>query len=103
MSLPVDASAGQALALLSRFRVEFYECLYARSDALFELSDAVLCADGPVKTLVELSLAVEHGVGTAPCTPRWTGAGWSRPDCVARWPACRCRRRPTDVSWWPWM
>ena len=35
----------------------------ARADALFELTDAVLCADGPVKTLVELSLAVEHRRG----------------------------------------
>ncbi|MFE1458942.1 NF041680 family putative transposase [Streptomyces sp. NPDC058735] len=49
--------------MLSRFRVEFYECLYARADALFELTDAVLCADGPVKTLVELSLAAEHRRG----------------------------------------
>ena len=63
MSLPVDAPAGDALGILSRFRVEFYECLYARQDALFELTDAVLCADGPVKTLVELSLAVEHRRG----------------------------------------
>ncbi|MFF4860994.1 transposase, partial [Streptomyces sp. NPDC001231] len=58
MSLPVDAPAGEALGVLSRFRVEFYDCLYSRADALFELTDAVLCADGPVKTLVELSLAV---------------------------------------------
>ncbi|MDX3643108.1 helix-turn-helix transcriptional regulator [Streptomyces sp. MB09-02B] len=29
----------------------FYECLCARADSLFELTDAVLCADGPVKTL----------------------------------------------------
>ncbi|TXS54759.1 transposase, partial [Streptomyces sp. sk2.1] len=57
MSLSADAPTGQALDVLSRFRVEFYECLYARADALFELTDAVLCADGPVKTLVELSLA----------------------------------------------
>ena len=42
---------------------EFYECLYARRDALFALTDAVLCADGPVKTLVELSLAIEHQRG----------------------------------------
>ncbi|MGB9998724.1 NF041680 family putative transposase [Streptomyces pseudogriseolus] len=41
----------------------YYECLYQRADALFELTDAVLCADGPVKTLVELSLAVEHRRG----------------------------------------
>ncbi|MGW0786360.1 hypothetical protein [Streptomyces sp. NPDC002913] len=46
--------------MLFRFRVEFYESLYARSDALFELTGAVLCTDGPVRTLVELSLALEH-------------------------------------------
>jgi len=51
------------LSVLSRFRIEFYDCLYVRSDALFELADAVLCADGPVKTLVELSLAAEHRRG----------------------------------------
>ncbi|MER6678577.1 NF041680 family putative transposase [Streptomyces sp. NPDC000983] len=63
MSLPVDVPGSKALGLLSRFRVEFYECLYKRADALFELTDAVLCADGPVKTLVELSLAAEHRRG----------------------------------------
>jgi hypothetical protein len=31
-----------------------------RADGLFELADAVLCADGPVRTLVGLSLAPEH-------------------------------------------
>lgn len=46
--------------MFSHFRADLYDCLYARSDAIFELTDAVLCADGPVKTLVELSLAVEH-------------------------------------------
>lgn len=63
MSLPVDVPASEALGLLSRFRVEFYECLYKRADTLFELTDAVLCSDGPVKTLVELSLAAEHRRG----------------------------------------
>lgn len=63
MSLPVDVPGSEALGLLSRFRVDFYECLYKRADALFELTDAVLCADGPVKTLVELSLAAEHRRG----------------------------------------
>jgi hypothetical protein len=51
------------LGLLSRFRVEFYESLYTRADALFELADAVLCTDGPVNTLVELCLATEHRRG----------------------------------------
>ena len=35
----------------------------ARADALFELSDAVLCADGPVRSLVELTLLAEHRRG----------------------------------------
>ncbi|MFI9333101.1 NF041680 family putative transposase [Kitasatospora sp. NPDC052868] len=63
MSLPVDAPAGDALGILSRFRVEFYESLYKRADVLFELTDALLCTDGPVKTLVDLSLAAEHRRG----------------------------------------
>jgi hypothetical protein len=41
---------------LAWFRREFYACLTARADALFELTDAVLCADGPVTSLVELTL-----------------------------------------------
>jgi hypothetical protein len=48
---------------LSRFRQESYRCLPARADALFELAEAVLCADGPVRSLVELSLAPEHRRG----------------------------------------
>jgi hypothetical protein len=49
--------------LLSRFWGDFYGCLTARSDALFELADAVLWADGPVKTLVGLAPAPEHRRG----------------------------------------
>lgn len=52
-----------AFAELSRFRTELYACLAHGPDALFELGDALLCADGPVKTLVELSLAPEHQRG----------------------------------------
>ncbi|WP_413754734.1 NF041680 family putative transposase [Streptomyces sp. MMBL 11-3] len=52
-----------AFAELSCFRAEFYACLAGRRDALFELGDALLCSDGPVKTLVELSLEVEHRRG----------------------------------------
>jgi hypothetical protein len=51
------------LAVLSRFRLEFRACLTARGDELFELADAVLCADGPVRTLAGLSLAPEHRRG----------------------------------------
>ncbi|MFJ4910631.1 NF041680 family putative transposase [Streptomyces sp. NPDC093249] len=35
----------------------------ARADAFFELADALLCADGPVRTPVELSLLAEHRRG----------------------------------------
>jgi len=61
-SLPEDAGAGP-LAVLSRLRREFHACLTARRDEIFELADAVLCTDGPVKTLAALSLAPEHRRG----------------------------------------
>lgn len=55
--------AAAALGDLSGFRQDFYLCLTARADALFDLTDAVLCADGPVTSLVELSLEPEHRRG----------------------------------------
>ncbi|MEU8202018.1 hypothetical protein [Streptosporangium sp. NPDC049046] len=58
----------EALAELSGFRGEFYACLTARADELFELTEALLCAAGPVTTLVDLALAPNTGTGTAPCT-----------------------------------
>jgi hypothetical protein len=58
-----DHAHGSALGDLSRFRRDFYGSLGARADALFELSEAVLCADGPVTSLVELSLVAEHRRG----------------------------------------
>ncbi|HEX7305982.1 NF041680 family putative transposase [Lentzea sp.] len=48
---------------LSGLRQEFYRCLPRRADALFELTDAILCADGPVRSVAELSLAGEHRRG----------------------------------------
>src|SRR3954452_1458006 len=48
---------------LACFRQEFYVSLTARADALFELTDAVLCVDGPVRSLVELTLVAEHRRG----------------------------------------
>ena len=49
--------------MLSRFRLEFHARLIVRGDELFELADAVLCADGPVRTLAGLSLAPEYRRG----------------------------------------
>ncbi|MGW5346475.1 NF041680 family putative transposase [Streptomyces sp. NPDC004050] len=63
MSLLHRDARREPLAELSRFRGEFFSCLTARSDALFELADAVLCGDGPVRSLAELSLVGEHRRG----------------------------------------
>ena len=62
VSLPEDASTGP-LAVLSQFRREFHACLSARADELSELADAVLCTDGPVRSLAGLSLIPEHRRG----------------------------------------
>lgn len=58
-----DGGREGALGELTRFRQELYRCLPLRGDALFELCDAVLCSEGPVTTLVGLSLAAEHRRG----------------------------------------
>ena len=71
----------EALGQLSSFRSAFYECLNARGDELFELTDAVLCSSGPVTSLPELSLAGVHRRGRdkdGPVRPvqarSWAGA-----------------------------
>ncbi|WP_224275573.1 NF041680 family putative transposase [Streptomyces sp. LS1784] len=64
MSSVVHAAAHRsALAELSSFRMELYEAMPSRADALFELVDAVLCAAGPVVSLPELSLEAVHRRG----------------------------------------
>ena len=50
----VQAEVGLRNRLIG-FRAEAYRCFVARADALFELADAVLTADHPVDSLVELS------------------------------------------------
>src|SRR5215472_6045849 len=63
----VEPGAGgdqvQARDRLASFREELYRCLTARADELFELADAVLCAEGPVRVLAGLSLAPGHARG----------------------------------------
>jgi hypothetical protein len=60
---PLADGQAEAGARLARFRGEFYQCLTRRRDALFELTDAVLCAPGPVTSLPELSLDPAHRRG----------------------------------------
>jgi hypothetical protein len=58
-----EGDRDEAVGRLFVFRAEFYDCLSARADALFELTDAVLCARGPVTSLPELSLEEVHRRG----------------------------------------
>lgn len=63
MSALTPAGSRNVFAELSRFRTAFYGCLSARADAFSELTDALLGADGPTRTPVELSLLAEHQRG----------------------------------------
>lgn len=58
-----EGNGGADADRLTRFRGEFYRCLSRRADALFELTDALLCAGGPVTSLVDLTLVAEHRRG----------------------------------------
>jgi hypothetical protein len=48
---------------LRAFRLSFYECLHRRGDALFELADAILAADGAAPSPAHLSLEASHRRG----------------------------------------
>ncbi|MGW1766109.1 NF041680 family putative transposase [Streptomyces sp. NPDC002073] len=63
MSLLHHDARAEAFAEASRFRGDFYGCLTSRRDVLFELTDALLCADGPVTSPVDLTLLAEHRRG----------------------------------------
>jgi hypothetical protein len=58
-----DTAGVEFLTVLSRFRTDFYHCQTARADALFELTGALLCTDGAVRSLVDLTLTPEHRPG----------------------------------------
>jgi len=57
------AGAVDRYMALREFRARLYGCLTARADALFELCDAILCADHAVTSLVQLSLVPEFRRG----------------------------------------
>ena len=48
---------------LHSFRHSLYECPYRRGDALFKLTDAILCADAAAPSPVNLSLQPAHRRG----------------------------------------
>ncbi|WP_446220658.1 NF041680 family putative transposase [Micromonospora sp. IBHARD004] len=62
LGLP-DTPTTDPASVLAGLRRDFYQCLTRRADVLFELTDAVLCADGPVHSLVDLTLTAEHRRG----------------------------------------
>jgi len=65
-SLDPAGGGDQGLATADRlrdFRGEWYRCLGRRADELFELTEALLCAEGPVQSLVGLCLTPEHRRG----------------------------------------
>jgi hypothetical protein len=62
ISVP-DVDPAGVFGRLAGFRAELHRCLTRRADALFELVDAVLCGDTPVRSLVELSLSGAHRRG----------------------------------------
>ncbi|MGH3184484.1 MAG: transposase, partial [Streptosporangiaceae bacterium] len=53
----------RALERLREFRSGLYDCLTLRADALFELTDAILCADHAVTSLVRVCLEPEFTRG----------------------------------------
>ena len=57
-----ESGADPRVDLVS-FHEEFYRWLPTRGNALFELTDALLCSGTAVRTLVELSLAAENRRG----------------------------------------
>jgi DDE superfamily endonuclease len=103
-----EGRPGDAFGELAAFRSQLHRCLTARADALFELTDALLCTDGPVRTLVGLSLAAAHRRGHGAL---YDGLNHGRVDVarlratLARLPLARSRdgrlMLAVDVS--PWL
>ena len=72
-SVDLAGGAGQSVAVeelsrLRNLRGQVYQCLGRRADELFELTDALLCAEGPVKSLVGCAWSRSIAEGTAPST-----------------------------------
>jgi hypothetical protein len=58
-----DDARRDAFDFASHFREDFYACLTRRGDTLFEVTDAMLCENGPVTSPVDLTLVAEHRRG----------------------------------------
>ncbi|GGK83938.1 hypothetical protein GCM10010094_51360 [Streptomyces flaveus] len=63
MSLLHHDARHEAFGFTSHFREDFYGCLTRSGDTLFEVTDAMLCENGPVTSPVDLTLLAEHRRG----------------------------------------
>lgn len=91
-----DAGRGATIGELTRFREGVRQCLTRWGDALFELSEAVLCAEGSVSSLVRLCLEPEFRRGHGSV---YQGLAWGRID-ADRLRDLLVAHRPMD---WPPM
>jgi hypothetical protein len=58
-----DGHTMEPLDALRAFRRSFYGCFHRRRDAIFELTDAILAADGAIPSPAHLSLQASHRRG----------------------------------------
>ncbi|MEU1953417.1 transposase [Nocardia rhamnosiphila] len=93
-----DTGCAGTVGDLSGFRREFYQCLLRRADAAFDLVDAVLCADGPVRSLPELSLIGEHRRGHGSVYAALDRGRIDIVGCAVRWFRCHCLV-PRTAGW----
>jgi hypothetical protein len=96
--IPDVPASGDELGVLAGFREAWHGCLTRRADALLELTDALLCAPGPVSSVPSLSLepTFRRGHGSlyaAGSTPRRPGSCWWRTGrATGRWCSRSTRR-----------
>src|SRR5215208_7613206 len=98
-----DGNAMEPPDALRAFRRSFYECFHRRKDALFELADAILSADGAAPSPAHLRACRRRIVAVgAASTPR-SGADGSTPKpCGSSWPAIRSpapKGSPPSTPW----
>lgn len=102
MSLQHQGVLRDAFAEVSRFRTESYECPIARGDALFELTDALLRADGPVTSPVDLTLTAEHRRGHGAMYDALNNGSVDVPRLRQVLAGCRSPSPPTAAWSWRW-
>jgi DDE superfamily endonuclease len=93
---------------LQTFRRSFYKCLHRRPDALFELADAILTADGTAPSPAHLSLQTPHRRGWGSLyAALWRGRidDEALRKLLARYPLASAQGEPSvyavDTSVWP--